>query len=106
MVPPTEMALILAMTDGFPEKVKRKMVDMMIRRYLACVRNAMKSKVFSSIKLLKIRSLSIFMTCDADHYCPLLYDLKFRWLFHNHVKPIQLEHMNLPSFPFLFPHKV
>ena len=102
MVPPTEMALILAMTDGFPEKVKRKMVDMMIRHYLARVRNAMKSKVFSRIKVLKIMSLSIFMTYDTDNSSPLLDDLKFRWLFHNHVKPIQLEHMNLPSFPFLF----
>ena len=102
MVPPTEMALIFAMTDGFPEKVKRKMVDMMIRHYLARVRNAMKSKVFSRIKVLKIMSLSIFMTYDEDHRSPLLDDLKFCWLFHNHVKPIQLEHMNLPSFPFLF----
>ena len=96
MVPPTEMALILAMTNGFPEKVKRKMVDMMIHRYLACVRNAMKSKVFSKIKELKMMSLSIFMTCDADHNSPLLDKLKFRWLAHNHVEPIQLEHANLP----------
>ena len=102
MVPPTEMALILAMTDVFPEKVKRKMVDMMIRRYLTRVRNAMKSKVFSRIKVLKMMSLSIFMTCDADHYCPLLDDLKFRWLRRNHVEPIHLVHANLLSCPIHF----
>lgn len=102
MVSPTEMALILAMTEGFPERIKRKMVDMMIRRYLTLVCNAMKSKVFSKIKVLKIMSLSIFMTYDTDHCCPLLDDLTFRWLYHNYVKPKHLEHVNLPSFPFLF----
>ena len=105
MVPPTEMALILAMTEIFPEKVKRKIVDMMIRRYLARVRNAMKSKVFSKIKELKMMSLSIFMTYDADHHSPLLDDLTFRWLYHNYVKPKHLEHVNLLSCPLLFRKK-
>ena len=105
MVPPTEMALILAMTDVFPEKVKRKMVDMMIRHYLTRVRNAMKSKVFSRIKVLKMMSLSIFMTCEADHYCLLLDDLKFRWLRRNHVEPIHLVYANLQSCPIHFLNK-
>ena len=102
MVPPTEMALIFAMTEGFPEKVKRKMVDMMIRRYLARVSNAMKSKVFSSIKVLKIMSLSIFMTYNTDNSSPLLDDLTFKWLDRNYVDPIRLVHANLPSCPHLF----
>jgi hypothetical protein len=66
------------------------MVDMMIRRYLARVRNAMKSEVFSKIKALKMMSLSIFMTYEADHCSPLLDGLKLHWLFHNYVKPIHL----------------
>ena len=98
---PTELALIHAMTNGFPEQVKRRWVLSMIKRYLTWTFYAYRSKQITKQKVARAEYFANFEhECNKDIICrPSFTELLYGYLAEEKVLPIHLSRINSKKYP-------
>jgi len=107
MVPPTERSIIIAMIEILPIKVKKKLVQLMIRRHLIKKIYALRSDAITRERVKKVISyynyFGLFQNLYYNRYFTPLSSKELNIIFLNNagVWPIHLERTKLFSKNFI-----